>query len=225
MDIFNKLKQSLVVRLIKAAQKFGRHRVGILGNTFEISDNVFNPKYYYTSKFMAKHLTITPEDFVLDMGTGSGVQAITAGRTASKVVAVDINPEAVKFARKNVVTNGLEETVSVVEGDLFSPLEEKPLFDVILFTPPYLEGEPQSDFDHALFDPDKALLKKFFNEAKSRLKPDGYVQMLYSSIADHEQALSIASQRGWKHELVKEEKTFSERFLIYRLRLNLEKEL
>ncbi len=220
MDIVNKLKQSIVVWLIKGVQKFGQHRVRILGNTFEISDKVFNPKYYYTSKFMAKHLTVTPEDVVLDMGTGSGVQAITAGKIAAKVVAVDINPAAVEYARKNVIANNLEYTVSVVEGDLFSPLDEKPLFDVILFTPPYLEGQPRSDFDHALFDPDKALLKKFFKEAKSRLKPDGYVQMLYSSIADHQQALAIATKQGWKHKLVTQEKTFSELFLIYKLTLN-----
>ncbi len=220
MDIFNKLKQSIVVWLIKALQRFGQHRVRILGNTFEISDKVFNPKYYYTSKFMAKHLTIAPNDIVLDMGTGSGVQAITAGRTAGRVVAVDINPEAVKYARKNVIANKLEDTVSVLEGDLFSALDEKLLFNVILFTPPYLEGQPRSDFDHALFDPDKALLKKFFKEAKNRLTPDGYVQMLYSSIADHKQALAIATLQGWKHELVTQEKTFSELFLIYRLTLN-----
>ncbi len=217
MDIFNKCKQFLVVLLIKAVQKFGQHKVRISGNTFEISEKVFNPKYYYTSKFMAKHLSIAPGDSVLDMGTGSGIQAVTAGQTAANVVAVDINPYAVKFAKKNVTANGLKDIISVVEGDLFAPIEEKPLFDVILFTPPYLEGKPRSDFDRALFDPDKSLLKKFFKEAKNRLKPNGNVQMLYSSIADHEQALDIASQLGWKYELVKQEKTFSELFLIYRL--------
>ena len=188
-----------------------------MGNTYDISDRVFNPKYYYTSKFMAKKLSLKPEDIVLDMGTGSGIQAITAGRTASKVIAVDINPEAVKYARKNVVANQLEDKVSVLEGDLFFPLQKQRIFSVILLTPPYLEGRPESDFDHALFDPEKRLLKRFFSEAHEYLRPDGHVQMLYSSIADYEKALSISEGLGWRHEQIAQEETFSETFFIYRL--------
>jgi len=220
MDIFNKLKQHIIIKLINAVQKYGKHRVRILGNTFDVSDGVFNPRYYYTSIFMAKNLNVKPEDIVLDIGTGSGIQAITAGQTASKVIAIDINPEAVTFASKNVITNGLQETVSVLEGDLFSPLKKQMLFDLIIFTPPYLEGNLVSDFDHALFDPEKNLIRRFFSEAKEYLKPEGYVQMLYSSIADQEHTLSITQKLGWKHTLIAQEKTFSELFLIYQLTLN-----
>lgn len=220
MDIFNKFKQSVIVKLINVVQKYGKHRVRILGNTFDVSDNVFNPRYYFTSIFMANNLKVKPGDVVLDIGTGSGIQAITAAKTASKVVAVDINPEAVTFANKNVMTNGLQDTVTVLEGDLFSPLKKQMLFDLIIFTPPYLEGRPSSDFDHALFDPDKNLIRRFFSTAKDYLKPEGYVQMLYSSIADQEHALSIAQEFGWRHTLIAREKTFSELFLIYKLTWN-----
>jgi release factor glutamine methyltransferase len=217
--MFTYLKQTIVIWLIKLVQKYGRGKVRVLGKTYETSKNVFNPKYYYTSEFMARHINAKPGDIILDIGTGSGIQAVTAGVTASKVTAIDINPEAVSYAQKNVKRSGLEHKVSVMEGDLFSSLKKQETFSVILFTPPYLEGLPGTFFEHALFDPDKKLLTRFFNEARHYLKPGGYVQMLYSSIADHEKALSIARQYGWNYTLTASEDTFSETFLIYRLTL------
>jgi len=181
--MFLNLRQSLAVWLIKKVQKYGPHKICVYGRSYLISENVFNPKHYYTSKFMAKHINVKPGDNVLDMGTGSGIQAIAAGLTASKVTAIDINPEAVKYAKDNVKANGLDKVVSVLEGDLFSPLKGTQRFDVILFTPPYMEGKPKTYFDHALFDSNKELVSRFFREAGDYLLPDGYVQMLYSSIA------------------------------------------
>lgn len=215
--MFAQLKQSLSVWLIKKVQRYGPHRVQVLGNVYEISEEVFNPKYYYTSRLMAKHIKVKPDDIVLDIGTGSGIQAITAARTASRVIAIDINPGAVRLARKNIRTNGLADVVSVLEGDLFSPLLKQSIFSVILFTPPYMEGIPKTNFDHALFDPDKELIKRFFNDAKEYIKPDGYIQMIYSSIARPEAVLNISGKLGWKHTLIAQDRTFTERFLIYKL--------
>ena len=93
------------------------------------------------------------------------------------------------------------------------------MFNVILFTPPYLEGRPDTPFDHALFDENKTLIKRFFGEAGRHLKPGGYVQMLYSSIADPERTLKIITDLGWDHKLVASQKTGTEHFLIYRLTL------
>jgi HemK-related putative methylase len=218
--MFKKLRQSILLWVIKKIQKHGPHKVEVLGKTYEISEAVFNPGYYYTSKFMSRHIKVTPEDIVLDMGTGSGIQAITAGEIASKVIATDINPEAVQFARKNVIANELDSIVSVIEGDLFSPLDRRQMFSVILFTPPYMQGKPKTYFDHALFDSDNELIRRFFTEAKMHLKAGGYVQMVYSSIAEPERILKISQQLGWTHHLIAEEKTFTEKFLIYKFKLS-----
>jgi release factor glutamine methyltransferase len=214
-----KLRQIIAVWLIKKIQKYGPHRVQVLGKTYEVSQEVFNPKFYYTSEFMARHINVTPRDEVLDMGTGCGIQAITAGEKAERVVAIDINPQAVRFARKNVANNGLEDKVLVIQGDLFSPLHPRQKFDIILFTPPYIEGVPKTDFDHALFDPGKKLIRRFFSEAGNYLKPNGYVQMVYSSIADPERVLEISRGFGWRNSLIAQGKTFMEKFLIYKLTL------
>ena len=213
------LRQSISVWIIKKIQKFGPHRVSVLGKIYEISENVFNPKFYYTSIFMVKHIRVLSGAMVLDMGTGSGIQAITAGQTASNVIAVDINPEAVRFAKRNIIANGLENRISVIQSDLFSSLHSGHKFDVIFFTPPYLNGIVKTSFDNALFDPNKELLYRFFRDAKDYIKPGGYVQMLYSSVAGPEKILEIPQQFGWKHSLIAKEKTFTEEFLIYKFTL------
>ena len=219
-----KVCEYIASRCVKLRQKHGPHSVEVAGRTYVVSPEVFNPKFFITSEFMAEHISVSGEDEVLDIGTGSGIQAITAGQVARKVVAVDINPEAVRCARENVKLNGLEDTISVLEGDLFSPLPLGSKFSVILLTPPYLEGRPRSNLDHALYDPHKSLAKRFFTGAKAYLNPDGYVQMLYSSIADPGSVLRMAGQLGWDHSVLAKKKALLETFFIYRLTVRRERE-
>ena len=56
---------------------------------------------------------------VLDLGTGSGVLAIAAARLgAGAVIAVDRDPDALGNARDNIERNGVDDRVTLVEGDL-----------------------------------------------------------------------------------------------------------
>jgi len=56
---------------------------------------------------------------VMDLGTGSGILAIGAVRLgAEEVLAVDIDPDAVKVAGENAAINCVQEHVRVIEGDL-----------------------------------------------------------------------------------------------------------
>jgi release factor glutamine methyltransferase len=210
------IRQMISTYAVKLIQRFGPRTVTVAGKTYAISGGVFNPKYYMTSEFMAAYVRVKPGDVVLDMGTGSGIQAITAAQYGGRVTAVDINPEAIRHAWKNVEKNGLSENVTLVNGDLFSPLDQKTKYDIILFTPPYFEGTVKTQLDHALYDPEKSLLKRFFSEAGKHLKTGGYVQMVYSSIAGHEHALEIARDLGWQGLLVAEKPLRYERLFIYR---------
>jgi carbamoyltransferase len=73
---------------------------------------------------------------VLDLCTGSGVQALNASRYANEAVGVDLNPRAVRFARFNAQLNGIE-NVRFYLGDLYAPVEGE-RFDVILANPPFV---------------------------------------------------------------------------------------
>lgn len=56
---------------------------------------------------------------VMDVGTGSGILAIAAARLGAKdILAIDIDPSAVKVAIENVELNGVKDQVRVVVGDL-----------------------------------------------------------------------------------------------------------
>ena len=74
-------------------------------------------------------------DRVLDMGTGSGVNAILAASKATEVVAVDVNPRAVEAARRNAVRNGVADRVEVRHSDVFSAVDGQ--FDLVIFDPPF----------------------------------------------------------------------------------------
>ncbi len=68
-------------------------------------------------RLLEKHLRADMR--VMDVGTGSGILAIAAARLGAKeVLAIDIDPDAVKVAKENIAFNGVEDTVRVVVGDL-----------------------------------------------------------------------------------------------------------
>ena len=63
---------------------------------------------------------------LLDVGTGSGILAIAAARLGAKdILAVDIDPDAVRVARENVRHNGLSDAIEVVQGDLLRGLSRR----------------------------------------------------------------------------------------------------
>lgn len=63
---------------------------------------------------------------LLDVGTGSGILAIAAARLGARgIVAVDIDPDAVRVARENVAHNSLSDAISVREGDLLQGLSQR----------------------------------------------------------------------------------------------------
>lgn len=69
---------------------------------------------------------IFPRCSILDIGTGSGILAVTAAKLgAGKVLAVDHDPVSIDATKENVVLNGVSDQVSVLQGDLASGIEEK----------------------------------------------------------------------------------------------------
>ena len=62
---------------------------------------------------------ITGGEEIIDVGTGSGILSIGAALLgAGHVLAIDIDPDAVKVARENVVSNHVDNIVTVRQGDL-----------------------------------------------------------------------------------------------------------
>jgi ribosomal protein L3 glutamine methyltransferase len=79
---------------------------------------------------------------VLDMCTGSACLAIMAADIfeAAQVDAVDISPDALAVARRNIADYRLGSRVTPVQSDLYGDLPSK-RYDVILANPPYVTDE------------------------------------------------------------------------------------
>jgi len=77
----------------------------------------------------------------LDLCTGSGCLAILLAESfpEANVDAVDLSAEALQVAARNVADYGLENRVSLHQGDLFAPLEGK-TYDLIVSNPPYVDA-------------------------------------------------------------------------------------
>lgn len=69
---------------------------------------------------------LKPGESVLDVGCGSGILSVGAALLgAGKILAVDIDPEAIRASKQNVELNGCEYIVKVQEGNLVEGLNFK----------------------------------------------------------------------------------------------------
>jgi len=88
---------------------------------------------------------VSDAPFIVDIGTGSGILAITAAKRLAKarVVACDISSEAIELARENAALLGVSERVEFRCGDFTETLSEfAGRADIALANPPYVsEGE------------------------------------------------------------------------------------
>ena len=132
-----------------------------LGRKIVVPQNVFSPvpwEHNLLAKTVLREVKET--DSVLDMGTGSGVQAILAASKSSNVTAVDVNPFAAECAKANAKLNKLSSRITVKESDLFENVKGK--FDLIVFDPPFRWFEPRDMWERSSADKEYCTLKLFF---------------------------------------------------------------
>jgi SAM-dependent methyltransferase len=115
-------------KLLVASDRFRDDRLP------ERTDHVYGPTS--PTRALASLTVRRPVSRALDLGTGSGIQAILAAPHAERVVGTDVNPRALRFVRFNAIANGVS-NLNLREGDLFEPVEDE-RFDLIVCNPPYL---------------------------------------------------------------------------------------
>jgi release factor glutamine methyltransferase len=190
------------------------------GFRLAIYPTVFHPKLFLTSEFFARFLaTIDLQDkHVADVGTGTGILALTAAREGAKSVALDINPMAVKAATDNARANGLGDRVTAIRSDLMSALAPSSQFDVIISNPPFFSGEPRDIADRAwVAGPGYRDIASLFEQARQRLKPSGTMYVLLSSDSDlHFFGLLIA-KAGFRARTATAFSIMVESMIIYEL--------
>lgn len=113
----------------------------------------------------------------LDLGTGSGVQALHAATHADAVVATDISPRALGFAAFNAALNDV--TLDLRHGSLLEPVAGE-AFDLVVSNPPFVitpPGTPSFEYRDGGM-PGDALVGSLVSVVGSVLTPGGVAQML-----------------------------------------------
>jgi release factor glutamine methyltransferase len=95
---------------------------------------------------------------VLDLGTGSGILAVTwlAERPESRAVAVDVSTDALALARANGSRHSVLERLELVAGDWTSALSDSETFDLAMSNPPYLALDEATLLSSTVRDHDPA---------------------------------------------------------------------
>lgn len=137
-----------------------------------------------TSDLLGKQVLdeVEPGERVLDMGTGSGVNAILAAGRGAEVVAVDVNPHAVEAARANAERNGVPDRVTVAQSDLFSEVDGR--FDLVIFDPPFRWMKPRDWAEASITDEDYRTLTAFFANVRDHLAENGRILVFFGTTAD-----------------------------------------
>jgi release factor glutamine methyltransferase len=134
------------------------------------------------ANFLEKYLKKSKQFSYLDMGTGSGILSEVASKFLDNenILAVDINPRAVKLVMKK--------GFKAVKSNLFEKINNK--FDLITFNAPYLPEDLREPKDSQAATTggkqgDEISLK-FLKGAKKHLKENGKILLLTSSLTPME---------------------------------------
>lgn len=159
----------------------GEHR-------FYVDERVIVPRSFI-AELLDEQLTPWIDDpwqveSALDLCTGSGCLAILTALNfpAATVDAIDISPDALAVARKNVDDYQLQDRVRLIESDGLNALADE-TYDLIISNPPYVNAESVAALPpEYLKEPELALgsgadgldfTRRILAEAKARLNPGG----------------------------------------------------
>ncbi len=157
------------------------------GRVFQVSPDVLipRPETEVLIDLAVDRLKTMKTARVLDLGTGSGIVAISLALECpqAQIVAVDLSPAAISVARNNAARLGAK--IEFRQGDWFAPLAGE-WFDLIVSNPPYIaDGDPHLALDGLPFEPQIALsdrekggdglacIRRIVLDAPAHLNPGG----------------------------------------------------
>ncbi|MDA0808130.1 MAG: peptide chain release factor N(5)-glutamine methyltransferase [Planctomycetota bacterium] len=169
------------------------------GVEFEVEPGVLIPRpdtetLVMTALEVAKDI---PSPRILDVCTGTACVPVAIAENFANAVltAIELGDQAHQVARRNIDKHGLADRITLLQGDLFSPLASDASFDIITANPPYVTNEEMNTLppDIRLHEPELALrggadgldiVRRLILEAAARLTDAGTL------------LLEIGSQQG-----------------------------
>ena len=62
---------------------------------------------------------LTPQDYVMDLGSGDGRNVIAAARRGARALGVEFNPNMVALSKRNAATASVSNRATFIEGDMY----------------------------------------------------------------------------------------------------------
>ncbi len=164
------------------------------------------------SLLLEKHVKRLARGKVLDMGVGSGIQALAAAKKSKSVLAVDVNPVVVLHCKKNIKNK----KIKCLQSDLFSKIKDE--FDTIIFNPPYLPQElPERDVALEGGKKGYETIVRFLDSANAHLKTDGMILLLFSSLSNKNRVEQSIKQNLFEYKQLDRLHIFFEDLFVYKI--------
>lgn len=178
------------------------------------------------SFLLAKSVKKLAKGKVLDMGTGSGIQAEIAAslNKVKSVLATDVNPYALRYIDsldKKGPKYKYRKKIKTLKSDLFTNIRGK--FDTIIFNPPYLPEEKGVQDDHmkrALTGGKRGweTIARFLDNASSHLEKNEKILLLFSSRTNKRKIDELIKEHLFDSRQIGKKKIFFEELYVYQLK-------
>ena len=156
-NIISKLEKLILRRINREPISKILGRREFWGRTFSINKNVLDPRG--DTETLIDYVIEKPVKTVLELGTGSGVIAVTLACAWKEVqvTAVDISEDALLLAQINAEKFNVENKIQFLKSDWFENVEG--IFDMIISNPPYIGWVEQDKISAEVkkYDPEIAL--------------------------------------------------------------------
>lgn len=118
---------------------------------------------------------------ILDIGCGTGILSLMMAQRYenAKILAIELDKNALKDAVINVTQSNWKDRIELIEGDFLSAEFSQP-FDLILSNPPYFPDDTRSPISNRSLarNGNGNLLLSWFLRAKELLTPSGIITMI-----------------------------------------------
>src|SRR5688572_12935248 len=105
----------------------------------EGKDAVWVPTSAPMVEKMLDHAKVTPQDFVMDLGSGDGRTIIAAAKRGAKGLGVEFNPDLVEYSKRQAAAQGVSDKAMFVQGDMYAADISKATVLALFLLPSNLE--------------------------------------------------------------------------------------
>lgn len=184
------------------------HAFHLMGREWDQYSGVFPATMTGATDVMASILPYPSGGSLLEIGSGSGVIAVTAAlRGCASVTAVDINEMAVVNTKANALKHGVAERIDARQGDLFSSIPAEARYDLIFWNVPWTYvDEPfsfRSPLHVAVFDPGYRKQRDYIAQGREFLAPNGRLLLGTADLGDRERLHEFAGASRLRIEVVR----------------------